>query len=131
MKRSRIKISRIKERMAKSYATTIDCEETIEQYGYTKKWKEFYIMGQNIASESIYEVADLLLKRDYPNIASIDEETQDFEMNLGTIFVPEGYIPKKPGIVNPDIAEQISDQFPDDMKLQGEITQTSGDLAER
>ena len=67
----------------------------------------------------------------YPNIASINEETQDFEMNLGTIFVPEGYIPKKPGIVNPDIADQISDQFPDDMKLQGEITQTSGDLAER
>ena len=71
---------------------------------------------------------DLLLKRDYPNIAAFDGSKNGM---VGTIFIPESYLPKKPKVVNPEISDEIKSQFPDDKKLLGEIKQTKGDLLER
>ena len=53
------------------------------------------------------------------------------EESIGTIFIPEGYLPKRPRVVNPDIAQEIQTQFPLDKRLSGEVKQTVGDLIEK
>ena len=68
------------------------------------------------------------MQRDYPNIAIFDGSKDG---SVGPIFVPEGYLPKKPKVIDPDIAEEIQSQFPDYKKLRGDIKQTEGDLLER
>ena len=81
-----------------------------------------------MARSSILECVDLLLERDYPEIAVFDGSRNGM---VGPIFIPESYLPKKPSVVDPDIAEEIKEQFPNDKKLQGDIKQTEGDLLEQ
>ena len=61
--------------------------------GKKLKIHEYYILGQNVATSSIHECVDLLLKRDYPEIVIFDGS---IDGTVGPIFIPEGYLPKKP-----------------------------------
>ena len=46
-------------------------------------------------------------------------------------MVPEGFIPKKPRIIDPDLEEEILKHFPNDKSLQGEFRMTKSHLIEK
>ena len=123
--------SEIKQKMRKNYAVEKLLESKTDE-GHFKRTREFYVLGQNIALESISETADLLLKRDLNEVFNFDGETQ-----IGTIKVPESYLPKNARVVNPDIAQDIREQFPkvpedeQEKKLCGAIKQSVGDQVEK
>ena len=96
--------------------------------GHLKPVRNFYVLGQNVASESVSEIADLLLNRDVNEVYNFDGKNEE---SIGTIFIPEGYLPKRPRVVNPDISQEIQSQFPSDKKLSGEVKQTASDLIEK
>ena len=81
-----------------------------------------------MASESVSEIADLLLNRDVNEVYNFDGKNEE---SIGTLFIPEGYLPKRPRVVNPDISQEIQSQFPSDKKLSGEVKQTVSDLIEK
>ena len=56
-----------------------------------------------MASESVSEIADLLLNRDVNEVYNFDGKNEE---SIGTIFIPEGYLPKRPRVVNQDIAQE-------------------------
>ena len=103
-------------------------ETTQTSSGHQKPIRNFYVLGQNVASESVSDIADLLLNRDLNEVYNFDGNNEE---SIGTIFIPEGFLPKKPRIVNPDIAQEIQRQFPSDKKLCGEVKQTVSDLIEK
>ena len=81
-----------------------------------------------MARSSILECVDLLLERDYPEIAIFDGSKDGM---VGPIFIPEGYLPKKPKVIDSETAEIVMEQYPDDKKLIGDIRQSKGDMLER
>ena len=81
-----------------------------------------------MATSSIHKCVDLLLERDYPEIVIFDGSRDNA---VGPIFIPEGYLPKKPKVVDLEMADDIMEQFPNDKKLIGDIRQTKGDMLER
>ena len=114
----------LKEQMAKCYGN-----RRAQHRGRQNKKinvREYYVLGQNIGTTSILELVDLLLERDYPSIVAFDQEG-----TVGPVFIPEGYLPKKPKVIDPGISSEIKEQFPDDKIIYGEIKQTEGDLLER
>ena len=119
-------VASLKEQMAKCYGNRV--LPPGRRPGKKVNVQDYYILGQNIGTSSILELVELLLKRDYPKIAIFDGSKDGA---VGPIFVPEGYLPKKPKVVDPDIAQDIKSQFPEDKKLQGDVKQTEGDLLER
>ena len=123
-------VASLKEQMAKCYGNRMLPSGRLQgrNRGRRVNIQEYYILGQNIGTTSILELVELLLQRDYPNIAIFDGSKDG---SVGPIFVPEGYLPKKPKVIDPDIAEEIQSQFPDDKKLRGDVKQTEGDLLER
>ena len=123
-------VASLKEQMAKCYGNRMLPSGRLQgrNRGRRVNIQEYYILGQNIGITSILELVELLLQRDYPNIAIFDGSKDG---SVGPIFVPEGYLPKKPKVIDPDIAEEIQSQFPDDKKLRGDVKQTEGDLLER
>ena len=123
-------VASLKQQMAKCYGNRVLPSGRRHTNRINKKVnvQEYYILGQNIGTSSILELIELLLQRDYPEIAIFDGSKDGA---VGPIFVPEGYLPKKPKVVDPDIAQDIKSQFPDDKKLQGDVKQTEGDLLER
>ena len=123
-------VASLKEQMAKCYGNRMLPSGRLQgrNRGRRVNIQEYYILGQNIGTTSILELVELLLQRDYPNIAIFDGSKDG---SVGPIFVPEGYLPKKPKVIDPDIAEEIQSQFPDDKKLRGDVKQTEGDLVER
>ena len=80
-----------------------------------------------MARSSILDCIDLLLARDYPEVAAFDGSKNGM---VGPIFIPEGYLPKKPKVIDPERADDIQAQYPDDKKLIGDIRQTKGDMFE-
>ena len=123
-------VASLKQQMAKCYGNRVLPIGRRHTNRINKKVnvQEYYVLGQNVGTSSILELVELLLQRDYPKIAIFDGSKDG---TIGPIFVPEGYLPKKPKIVDPDIAEDIKSQFPDDKNLQGDVKQTEGDLLER
>ena len=123
-------VASLKEQMAKCYGNRVlpPGRRPGRNQGKKVNVQEYYILGQNIGTSSILELVELLLQRDYPEIAIFDGSKDGA---VGPIFVPEGYLPKKPKVVDPDIAQDIKSQFPADKKLQGDVKQTEGDLLER
>ena len=123
-------VASLKQQMAKCYGNRVLPPGRRQGRNQSKKVnvQEYYILGQNIGTSSILELVELLLQRDYPEIAIFDGSKDG---SVGPIFVPEGYLPKKPKVVDPDIAAEIKRQFPDDNKLLGDVKQTEGDLLER
>ena len=113
--KERLKTRKNQENMAKNYGAK----------GENKL--DYYILGQNVATTSIEKLVKLLLKRDYHRIFVFDGSRG----KVGPIFIPEGFIPKQPRVVDPDISQQIKEQYPEDKKLSGEIDHSESDLVER
>ena len=55
-----------------------------------------------------------MLSREYLNVANFDGTN---EADVGVIVVPETHLPKKANIVEPDIADLVQENNPDDKKL--------------
>ena len=123
-------VASLKQQMAKCYGNRVlpQGRQPGRNQGKKINVQEYYILGQNIGTSSILELVELLLQRDYPEIAIFDGSKDG---SVGPIFVPEGYLPKKPKVVDPHIAQEIKNQYPDDKKLQGDVKQAEGDLLER
>ena len=65
----------------------------------------YEILGKNIAELSIFELADLLLQKGFPEIANLNTESR-----LGPIFLPENFIPKIPKSKNRENQGEILNQ---------------------
>ena len=85
--------------------------------------KNFHFGGQNVMIGSIPEAARLALKRDYSKIANFNG-TQD----IGPIFVPQGYIPKKSKVLNVVRYDVLQDLFPEEKEIVGYVV---GDMTEK
>ena len=90
----------------------------------------FYVLGQNVALQSIPEIADLLLKRDVNEVFNFDGK------NVGPIFIPESYIPKKPRILDSEKARDAMNKIPSNETrkkslFSGDMKHTESDQIER
>ena len=99
---------------------------------------EKYLMGQNVVESNIPDLVNTLLKRDCPKIYYWDGKKL-----LGPTFVPPGFVPKYPKIIDHKDTKNLKDRL-DQMKILEEITQPEvekmikeqkrgavGDMAER
>ena len=88
-------------------------------HGITKKLKQptrnIYVLGQDKATESIKELTNDLLSREYLNVAKFDGID---DADVGVIVIPESHIPKKPRIVDPDNSHIVIDNNPANKQLQ-------------
>ena len=94
-------------------------DEKLRKRG-TKNIKDKYLLGQNIVKDSIPDIASFLLERDYHQIANFTG-IQD----LYATFVPEGYIPHNPEILDQECNDLIQYSFPTYKK------KNIGDVAEK
>ena len=102
-------------------------EERLQIDALSQQMLDQCVLGQNIAETSPPRIATHLIVRDYPEIANFDG-TQ----SIGVVMVPEGYIPKKAKVVNPDITDDEIRQLPLPFgKTKGEVTGANSDLRER
>ena len=67
-------VASLKQQMAKCYGNRVLPSGRRQGRNQGKKVnvQEYYILGQNIGTSSILELVELLLQRDYPNIAIFD-----------------------------------------------------------
>ena len=79
---------------------------------------EKYLMGQNVVESNIPDLVDTLLKRDAPKIYYWDGKKL-----LGSTFVPPGFVPKYPKIIDHKDDNNLKERF-GLMKNMGEITQS-------
>ena len=90
-----------------------------DKYSITEKLQQptrnIYVLGQNKATESIKELTNDLLTREYLNIAKFDGID---DADVGVIVIPESHIPKKPRIVDPDNSHIVLDNNPANKQLQ-------------
>ena len=63
-----------------------------------------FVVGQDIATDSIPKFSRFLLERDYREVANFNGFNDG---DVGVIVIPEEYIPKKPRIVEPDDADEV------------------------
>ena len=93
--------------------------------------KHYYHFGQNLTMASIPKTADTLLKRDYHHIFDYPKKKEP----LGTIRVPESYLPVCPQIQSLDLETlklSSKEMSPEDkMKLAFSRIKAVGDMAER
>ena len=95
-----------------------------------KSIKIKYVLGQGLSADTPEEAADLLLKREYPELVN---NLADF----GTIIVPEGFIPSITKIIDQDIIDKLEfDQFDEksketEKKYKAMMRKYPGDFAER
>ena len=116
-----------KKNLVKNYGTKTENRDDQKQ-SKNIDLREYYLLGQDLATTSIAELVDLLLKRDYPQIVVFDGSRDGM---VGPIFIPESFIPKQPRVVDPVISQQIKEQFPEDTNLCGEIDHAKSDIIER
>ena len=99
---------------------------------------EKYLMGQNVVKSNIPDLVNTLLKRDCPKIYHWDGKKL-----LGPTFVPPGFVPKYPKIIDHKDTKNLKERL-DQMKILEEIPQPEvekmikeqkrgavGDMAER
>ena len=86
------------------------------------KITEKYFMGQNVVESNIPDLVDTLLKRDCPKIYYWNGKEL-----LGPTFVPPGFVPKYPKIIDHKDTENLNDRL-EHMKNLEEITQSEVDL---
>ena len=84
-----------------SFQTPLLKEAMAKCYGLEKSGKyqerrpknifieDYEILGRNVAALSIFELADLLLQKGFPEISNLNTESR-----LGPIFLPKIFIPK-------------------------------------
>ena len=112
---------RIRKKMEENYCgqsnqnTVRDSSQHNRQLENEQIPRDIFVVGQDVATDSVKDLTDFLLKRDYPAVAEFDGVDDG---DVGTITVPETYIPKKPRIVEPDIADEVIENNPEDTKLQ-------------
>ena len=111
----------IREKMEKNYNVKFGQEnenDSTSQSGSQEKTgepvRDIFVAGQDIATESIKEFTKHLLKRDYLNVANFNGIN---DADVGVIVIPETHIPKKPRIVEPEIADDVVKNNPTDKKL--------------
>ena len=81
-----------------------------------------FLMGQGISVDTPEEAADLLLKREYPDIYN------DL-LGFGTITIPEGYVPSISKIIDKDLIDKLDEETRKMYKDM--IRKFPGDFAER
>ena len=82
-----------------------------------------YLMGQGISVDTPEQAADLLLKREYPEIYNT------LSGGFGTIAIPEGFIPSITKVIDQDVIDKMDEET---RKLyQDMIKKFPGDTAER
>ena len=62
-----------------------------------------YALGQGVKTKDVNETVDILCRRDLPQIANMSENEK-----TGAIFVPPGFIPKYPRVINPKTSNRKS-----------------------
>ena len=77
--------------------------------------RDLFVVGQDVATDSVKDLTDFLLKRDYKEVYDFDGGDDG---DVGIITVPETYIPKKPRVVEPEIADEVIENNPEDTKLE-------------
>ena len=70
----------------------------------SESFEDLFVVGQDIATDSIPKFSRLLLERDYREVANFNGFNDG---DVGVIVIPEEYIPKKPRIVEPDDADVV------------------------
>ena len=80
-------------------------------------------MGQGLSVDTPEEAADLLLKRDYPEIYNV------YLGGFGTIAVPEGFIPTITKVIDQDVIDNLDEETRKIYKDM--IKKFPGDTAER
>ena len=114
-----------KKTLERRWATEYD-QEVVKNHN-----RHFYHFGQNLTMTSIPKTADILLKRDYNQIFNYPEEMKA----LGTICVPDSYLPVCPEIQNLDpqvLKNSTEEMSPEDKKkLENSRIRAVGDMAER
>ena len=81
-------------------------EESVEEVQTDKgprKEKHYYVMGQDITTQTSTESANTLLKRDIPIVLELTNDNAD---QIGSIFIPECYIPSTK-FVSPEEKQDI------------------------
>ena len=112
----------LKEAMAKCYGSEKSGEYIHQERRPKTIFIENYeILGRNVAALSIFELADLLLQKGFPEIANLNTESR-----LGPIFLPTNFIPKIPKSKNRENQGEIPNQR-NGKKFPGAI----GDFVER
>ena len=96
-KKGKKELTKMKEKVKEKY--NMD-QEVKGKNNEDQEVKEKYNMGQGIITSSILEVVNTLMKRDVPQI---------FQWNgkeiIPPVFVPDGFIPKDPEIIDPKNSE--------------------------
>lgn len=83
-----------------------------------------YFLGQGISVDTPEQAANLLLKREYPEIYNMS--------GFGTISVPEGFIPSITKLIDQDIIEKLEFECKEtEKKYQDMSRKFPGDFAER
>ena len=126
------------ERKSRKNANKKDKKKTKDLAKMKHKIIEKYLMGQNVIESNIPDLVDTLLKRDAPKIYHWDGKKL-----LGPTFVPPGFVPKYPKIIDHKDDKNLKERL-GLMKDMGEITQSEidkltkdqtrgavGDMAER
>ena len=96
----------LKEGMAKCYGLEKSGKYINQECRPKKIFIENYeIHGRNVAALSIFDLADLLLQKDFPQIANFNKERR-----FGPIFLPNNFIPKIPKSKNFENQGEIPNQ---------------------
>ena len=98
---------RIRKKMEENYGgkskqnTARDSSQHNRQLQNEQPPRDLFVVGQDVATDSIKKLTRYLLERDYREIADFDGF---YDGDVGVIVIPERYIPKKPRVVDPDEA---------------------------
>ena len=99
--------------------TDIKLEDRLKNDGKALN-SEYYTIGQNVTLKNVSEVPDYLMLRDFPELYNYTGKNR-----LGSIFVPDSYIPASPHMVYAD-----KDNLPKG-KTKSDFDRAIGDMAER
>ena len=106
----------IREKMEKNYNSRSGNQKNVSVPNPEQEHiRDIYVIGQDIAVESVKELSRTLLERDYLNLANFDGSS---DVDVGVIVIPEKHIPKKPRIVDPENSRVVLENNPTYKKLQ-------------
>ena len=88
--------------------------ESSQHYRQQQQSRDFFVIGQDIATDSLKELSKYLMTRDYENVAEFDGCDDG---KVGVITIPEKYIPKKPNVVDLEKEDIVKQSFPENKKL--------------
>ena len=80
-----------KETLAKCYGSLKNGVKMVQKRPKKVFIRNYHVLGQDIESTSIHKLVELLLERDYPEIANFNGKCA-----IGPLFIPEAFISKRP-----------------------------------